>query len=109
MGETRVAEVRRRAKEEAEGEIREEMMAMRKQHVEEMGLMRKQDEQFFEEERQNIIEDFEAQLRKLRAKENELRQELETKVDSLRRGPSSEGDQWRAEKEHLQLELKKLK
>ena len=46
--ESRVAEVRASAKDDLEEENRNEIMAMRKQHIEEMGEMRKKDEEFFE-------------------------------------------------------------
>ena len=46
--ESRVAEVRASAKDDLEEETRSEIMSMRKQHIEEMGEMRKRDEQYFE-------------------------------------------------------------
>ena len=46
--ESRIAEVRASAKDDLEDENRREFMAMRKQHIEEMGEMRKKDEEFFE-------------------------------------------------------------
>ena len=46
--EARVAEILASAKDDLEEETRNEIMAMRKQHIEEMGEMRKRDEQFFE-------------------------------------------------------------
>ena len=46
--ESRVAEVKESAKDDLEEETRNEILAMRKRHIEEMGEMRKRDEQFFE-------------------------------------------------------------
>ena len=46
--ESRVAEVRASAKDDLEEETRNEIMALRKSHIEEMGEMRKKDEQYFE-------------------------------------------------------------
>ena len=46
--ESRVAEVRASAKDDLEEETRSEIMSMRKQHIEEMGEMRKRDGQYFE-------------------------------------------------------------
>merc|ERR1712228_419817 len=84
MGECRVAEVRACAKDDLEEETRKEILVMRKQHIEEMGEMRKKDEQYFEEERQNLIEDYEDKLQKYAEKERTTRENYEKQPSSLR-------------------------